>query len=131
LLEDISGDNTDFTTNIVPKMGFEKLNNGYRRVISGIYSPKPYYDRVKNFLKEYRPLKKRSFHFHPGHIRFHFGYSGAFFKSIWSLGIRDGERAHYWKLLFWSLFRRPRAFPMAITYAIYGFHFRKVFQSCL
>jgi len=131
LLEDISGDNTDFTTNIVPKMGFEKLNSGYRRVISGIYSPKPYYDRVKTFLKEYRPLKKRSFHFHPGHIRFHFGYSAAFFKSIWSLGIRDRERAHYWKLLFWSLFRRPRAFPMAITYAIYGFHFRKVFQSCL
>jgi len=131
LLEDISGDNTDFTTNIVPKMGFEKLNNGYRRVINGIYSPKPYYDRVKNFLREYRPSKRRSLHFHPGHIRFHFGYSAAFFKSIWSIGIRDRERAHYWKLLFWSLFRRPRAFPMAITYAIYGFHFRKVFQSCL
>lgn len=131
LLEDISGDNTDFTTNIVPKMGFEKLNNGYRKVISGIYSPKPYYDRVKSFLREYRPSKTRSFHFHPGHIRFHFGYSWAFFKSIWSLGIRDRERAHYWKLLFWSLFRRPRSFPMAITYAIYGFHFRKVFQSCL
>jgi len=131
LLEDISGDNTDFTTNIIPKMGFEKLNNGYRKVIRGIYSPKPYHDRVKTFLKDYKPLKKRSFHFHPGHIRFHFGYSGAIFKSIWSLGIRDGERAHYWKLFFWSLFRRPRTFPMAITYAIYGFHFRKVFQSCL
>ena len=131
LLKDISGDNTDYTTNIVPKMGFEKLNEGYRKIISGIYSPKPYHDRVKSFLKEYRPLKKKPFHFHPGHIRFHFGYSGAFFKSIWTLGIRDGERAHYWKLLLWSLFRRPRAFPMAITYAIYGFHFRKVFQSCL
>ena len=131
LLEDISGDNTDFTTNIDPKMGFEKLNNGYRRVISGIYSPKPYYDRVKSFLREYRPSKRRPLHFHPGHIRFHFGYSAAFFKSIWSLGIRDRERVHYWKLLFWSMFRRPSAFPMAITYAIYGFHFRKVFQSCL
>ncbi len=131
LLKDISGDNTDFSTNIVPKMGLERLNNGYRRVIRGIYSPKPYYGRVKHFLKEYRPLKKRPFHFHPGHIRFHFGYPGAFFKSIWSLGIRDRERCHYWKLLIWSLFRRPRTFPMAITYSIYGFHFRKVFQSCL
>ena len=131
LLEDISGDNTDFTTNIVPKMGFEKLNNGYRKVIRGIYSPKPYHDRVKSFLRDYKPLKKRSFHFHPGHIRFHFGYSGAIFKTIWSLGIRDGERAHYWKLFFWSLFRRPKLLPMAITYSIYGFHFRKVFESCL
>ena len=131
LLEDISGDNTDFTTNIVPKMGFEKLNNGYRRVISGIYSPRPYYDRVKTFLKDYKPLKNTPFHFHPGHIRFNFGYLGAFFKSIWSLGIMDRERGYYWKLLFWSIFKRPRVLPMAITYAIYGFHFRKVFQSCL
>jgi radical SAM superfamily enzyme YgiQ (UPF0313 family) len=131
LLEDISGDNTDFTTNIVPKMGLEKLNRGYRSIISGIYSPKPYYDRVKTFLKEYRPLKMTPFHFHPGNILLHFGYPGAFFKSIWSLGVRDRARAYYWKLLFWSLFRRPRAFPMAITYAIYGFHFRKVFHRCL
>jgi len=131
LLEDISGDNTDFTTNIVPKMGLEKLNRGYRTVISGIYSPKPYYDRVKTFLKDYRPLKMSPVHLHPGNIRLHFGYSGAFFKSIWSLGVRDRARGYYWKLLFWSLFRRPRAFPMAITYAIYGFHFRKVFHRCL
>ena len=131
LLKDTSGDNTDFTTNIVPKMGLEKLMIGYNKIIKGVYSPIPYYDRVKTFLKQYKPLRKRSFHFHPGLIRLHFGYLGAFFKSIWSLGIRDRERGHYWKFVFWSLFRRPRAFPMAITYAIYGFHFRKVFQRCL
>lgn len=131
LLEDISGDNTDFTTNIMPKMGLEKLFSGYRRIISGIYSPQPYYGRVKAFLKDYRPLNRGMFHFHAGYIRFHLGYPGAFFKSIWSIGIRDSARAHYWKLLLWSLLRRPKAFPMAITYAIYGFHFRKVFQHCL
>lgn len=131
LLKDITGDNTDFTTNIVPKMGFEKLFSGYKGVISGIYSPRPYYDRVKTFLKEYKPLKKRSFHFRLNYIRLHFGYLGAFFKSLWSLGIRDRERGHYWKLLCWSLFKRPRVFPLAITYAIYGFHFREVFKGCL
>jgi len=131
LLKDMSGDNTDFSTNIVPKMGFARLNHGYRRIIHGIYSPKPYYDRVRNFLRDYPPMRRRPFQFHTGHIRFHFSYPGAFFKSIWSLGIRDRERVHFWKLLFWSLFRCPRAFPMAITYAIYGFHFRKVFRNCL
>ncbi len=29
---------------------------------------------------------------------------------------------------FWSLFRRPALFSTAITYAIYGFHFRKIFE---
>jgi hypothetical protein len=28
--------------------------------------------------------------------------------------------------LFWTLFTRPRKFPLAITLTIYGFHFRKV-----
>ncbi len=131
LLEADSGDNTDFTTNIVPKMGRKTLAMGYRKIIDGIYSAKPYYDRVKCFLREHRPLTKKPFHIHPGHIRFHFGYAGALFKSIWSLGIRDKERVHFWRLLLWSLFRRPSLLPQAITYAIYGHHFRKVFQSCL
>jgi len=31
--------------------------------------------------------------------------------------------------LFWSLFRRPKLFPLAITLSIYGYHFRKVFEQ--
>jgi radical SAM superfamily enzyme YgiQ (UPF0313 family) len=129
LLKDISGDNTDFSTNIVPKMGYEKLAEGYRKVISGIYSPGLYYERVKAFLREYRPLEKRKRSFHFKYIWSHFGYIGAPLKTIVVLGIKDKARLYYWKLLFWSLFRRPRLLPMAITYSIYGFHFRKVFGS--
>ncbi|RLB06935.1 MAG: hypothetical protein DRG50_04245, partial [Deltaproteobacteria bacterium] len=59
----------------------------------------------------------------------HFAYLKAFLKSIWLLGIRGKERFYYWKLLFWTLFRHPRSFPLAVTFAIYGFHFRKVFEG--
>ncbi|MBW2130246.1 MAG: B12-binding domain-containing radical SAM protein [Deltaproteobacteria bacterium] len=131
LLEDITGDNTDLTTNILPKMGYESLLNGYKKIISGIYSPRPYYERVKRFLAEYRPLERKPYRLHYGHIRFHSSYPWALFRSIWMLGIKDRGRVQYWKLFFWSLFRRPRLFPLAITYAIYGFHFRKVFKTCL
>jgi len=31
-------------------------------------------------------------------------------------------------LVFWTLFKRPRLFPTAITMTIYGYHFRKVFH---
>jgi radical SAM superfamily enzyme YgiQ (UPF0313 family) len=131
LLEDMSGDNTDFSINFTPKMGYETLVKGYQKIIQGIYSPKPYFERVKAFLKEYKPRRKKALKLRWGHIRFHFGYSTVFFKSVLVLGMKDKARWHFWKLFFWSLFRRPKLFNLAITYAIYGYHFRKVFESQL
>ncbi|MBL7057141.1 DUF4070 domain-containing protein, partial [Candidatus Woesearchaeota archaeon] len=37
--------------------------------------------------------------------------------------------AQYWQLFFWTLFKRPSQFPVAITFAIHGYHFRRVFAS--
>jgi len=132
LREDMSGDNTDFSINFSPKMGYENLINGYRKIIQGIYAPKPYFARVKAFLRDYRrPRRKNTLRLRWGHIRLHFGYSMVLFKSVLLLGMKDRARWHFWKLFFWSLFRRPRIFPLAITYAIYGYHFRKVFENHL
>jgi len=122
LLKDISGDNTDFSINFIPKMNYKTLIKGYTIIVNKIYSPKHYYQRVKSFLKEYKPLQKRIFNFRFSHLK-------ALFKSMLFLGIKEEGRSYYWKLFFWSLFRRPRLFPMAITSAIYGFHFRKVFEN--
>lgn len=128
LLKEATGDNTDFSTNIIPKMGYEKLVEGYLRIVNGIYSPGLYYERVKGFLRQYRPVEKRKWHFHFRSLRWHLPYLGAPFKALMILGIKDKARFYYWKLFFWSLFRRPSLLPLAITYSIYGFHFRKVFQ---
>jgi len=122
MLEDASGNNTSFATNFVPKMKMELLINGYRSIIDTIYAPKNYYRRVITFLKDYQPLQRGGIHFKPG-------YLGALFKSMLILGVLGKERFQYWKLFFWSLFRRPRLFPTAITLAIYGFHFRKVAEK--
>jgi len=54
---------------------------------------------------------------------------GALMKSIMLLGVVGKERLYFWKLFFWSLMRKPRLFPLAITYAIYGFHFRKFVEQ--
>ena len=122
LLRNITGDNTDCSINFIPKMHYETLINGYKKILKSVYSPKYYYERVREFLKDYRPLQKRVF-------RFHFYYLGAFFKSILFLGIIGKERVYYWRLFFGTIFRRPRLFPYAITFAIYGFHFRKIFEK--
>jgi hypothetical protein len=52
----------------------------------------------------------------------------ALFRSVYQLGIKGTERAHYWALLLWALLRRPELFPLAVTLAIYGFHFRQVVE---
>jgi len=124
LLTNISGNNTDFSINFIPKMDYKKLIEGYKRVIRGIYSYKPYYERVMRYLKKITSVKTNSSHLSFNNIK-------AFFKSIFVLGIRDKGRVYFWKLFFWSLFKRPELFPMAITFSIYGFHFRKVFAPTL
>ncbi|MBU0456346.1 MAG: DUF4070 domain-containing protein, partial [Gammaproteobacteria bacterium] len=64
-------------------------------------------------------------------FQFRFIYLGALLKSMLFLGIIGKERFHYWRLFFWTITRRPRLFPLAITLAIYGFHFRKNFEKYL
>jgi radical SAM superfamily enzyme YgiQ (UPF0313 family) len=122
LMKSPTGDNTDFSINFIPKMSHEALLTGYNKILKTIYSPKHYYARIKTFLKGHHPAKIRS-----GNLRLDYVMAG--FKSAVRLGIIGRERYQYWKLFFWSLFRRPRLFPLAITLAIYGFHFRKVFSK--
>lgn len=121
LLHGMSGDNTDFSMNFVPVMNTETLLAGYRNLVRHIYSPRQYYARVKQFMREYKPLQHKRFHLKPVHIK-------ATVKSVVLLGIIGRERLYYWRLLVWSLFHRPSLIPMAIMFSIYGFHFRKVFE---
>jgi len=123
LLKDVTGDNTDCSINFIPKMQYETLVDGYKKIINKIYSPKHYYKRVRTFLREYRPLDNRTV------FQLRLTHFNAFFKSIIILGVVGKERFQYWKLLIWTMFRRPKLFPLSVTLAIYGFHFRKVFEN--
>jgi len=122
LLKDSSGNNTAIDLNFVPRMQPETLIAGYQRILDTIYAPKQYYRRVIKLFNEYRPRPQGRFHLQQGHI-------GALFKSMLVMGFIGRGRLHYWKLFFWTLFRKPRLFPLAITYAVHGFHFRKVAEK--
>ena len=123
LLKDFSGNNTDFSINFIPRMDPNSLLDGYKKILNKIYSPKYYYDRVMRFMKEYTPKKKKVFHLNPNYIL-------ALFRSIYKLGVFGEERIYYWKLFFWSLFRKPQLFSLAILFSIYGYHFRRISNSC-
>lgn len=115
-----TGDNVDGTTNIVPKMNLDVLRDGYKRILQHIYAPEHYYQRVRTFLREYQPPKIRP--------KLSLSDFMAFLRSIFHLGIVGKERVHYWKLILWTHFRRPELLSLAITLAIYGHHFRKVYE---
>jgi len=123
LLNDSSGDNTDCSLNFIPKMNRETLINGYKHILNTIYSPKQYYERVRTFQEEYKPPKRK------GRTQLQFYHIRGFIKSIWILGVKEEGRRYYWKLFLSTLFKRPRTFPLSMSLAVYGFHFRKVIEK--
>ncbi|MFH1690703.1 MAG: DUF4070 domain-containing protein [Candidatus Eisenbacteria bacterium] len=113
---DMSGDNANGTTNIVPTMGVKPLEQGYRRMMTDLYSPGVYYARLRTFLREYKPKAAKT--------RLRGWHIMAFLRSLYYLGVVGNERFRYQGLLIWTLFRNPRAFPTAIVLAISGYHLR-------
>jgi radical SAM superfamily enzyme YgiQ (UPF0313 family) len=120
LVEQDSGDNTDASMNFVPRMDRNTLVDGYKLVLSTIYSPRPYYARVKTFLEQYRPGRKA------GNPNLAVGQISAFLRSVWFLGVTDRDRWQFWRFFGSTLFKRPRSFSISITLAVYGYHFRRV-----
>jgi radical SAM superfamily enzyme YgiQ (UPF0313 family) len=122
IISQFTGDQTSYNINFIPKMDLPVLLNGYQKIIHGIYSSKMFYTRVLTFLKSYKPpvMGKRSFSFYK---------LLPLIRSIFLIGIFGKKRRYYWYLLFWSLFRKPQVFSLAITYSIQGYHFRKVFRD--
>jgi len=127
VLERHSGDNVDGTTNIVPVAGGELVRDGYRAGLRRLYSPQVYYQRIRAFLRDYRkPRVAARWGWAPALSKL-----WAFVLSVCRLGIVGKERIEYWKLLVWTVFRRPRAFGLAVTLSIYGYHFRRSCEARL
>lgn len=119
LLYGWSGNNMDGATNIIPKMNYNELIKGYSKIISTIYSPGEYYKRLKLFIREYR---------NPGWLRNKISMKEikAFIRLVWLIGIIEKGKKEFWNFLFFSLFRYPDKFPLAMTMTVYGYHFRRI-----
>ena len=122
IVDKFTGDNTDYSINFVPVMDKNELLKGYQKIIQNIYSCKAYYARVLTFLKQYDP---------PSVEPLSFNRFMALIKSIIYIGILKKESIYFWKILFWSVFNKPKTFPLAVTYSIYGYHFRRVFRDVI
>jgi len=48
-------------------------------------------------------------------------------KAVVVLIVFDKGRLYFWKLVFWTIFNRPKRFARALSLWVEGYHFRKVF----
>ncbi|HQM47014.1 MAG TPA: B12-binding domain-containing radical SAM protein [Smithellaceae bacterium] len=122
LLDKFQVDNTDGGINYIPVMDKDALACGYRDMLTTLYSPRVFYQRVSEFLKSYHPapiVRKEK------HI---LENTKVLLKSIFYLGIlgNGASQWFYWKMMIKSLIFYPRSFYAAIQFMIYGEHFRKV-----
>ena len=121
LVDEMSGDNADGTTNIIPRMPLPTLRAGYKRILETIYAPANFYRRVRTFLRDYNPRRMK--------VQLQWTEIQAWFRTIYHLGIKGRERLHYWGLFFWTALHRPRLVPLAVTLAVYGYHFRRICEA--
>jgi radical SAM superfamily enzyme YgiQ (UPF0313 family) len=120
--DDFSGD-TSFALNFIPKMNPQTLISGYRDILNTIYSPKPYYERIKTLLREYHP-KARGWKLQSPRWRVQ-----GFLNCVWFVGIREKGRRYFWRTAASTLITRPKSFPLLVTLSIYGYHFRRVMSQ--
>jgi radical SAM superfamily enzyme YgiQ (UPF0313 family) len=123
ILEESSGDNVDGHTNFVTRMDPDSLQKGYRHILTSIYSPELFYKRIKTFLTEFQPEKPP--------VTLEVQEILALFRAIWKLGILGRERRQFWDLVIWVFLKDVRKFPLAITFSIYGYHFRRITEEHL
>lgn len=120
LMKESSGNNTDASLNFIPKMNAQDLLDGYRTIINNIYSIKPYYKRVRQFLMTYQPIRGMK-------NKVRFSIFKSFFLSVYIIGIISKGRGEFWKLFVWTLYKKPLLIKEAMQFAVYGYHFRIVY----
>jgi radical SAM superfamily enzyme YgiQ (UPF0313 family) len=112
--------------NFVPKMGMDRLVQGYTWVLRNLFEPQPYYQRALANLKVLAP--------HPVVAPPKTGLVEvmAFFIILYKLGLRDrGGRRYFWAYLCKVLFRHLPMLHRAMDHAARGYHFRTLLRDFL
>jgi radical SAM superfamily enzyme YgiQ (UPF0313 family) len=122
LLRESSGDNTEGSLNFIPRMDKARLVEGYKRILSTIYSPAEYYQRSLDCLSHLtqgpEPRKTRLT-----------SDLAAFARVALVLGLLDGARMDFWRYMKRTLTEHRQNFAHAVTLAAMGYHFRKLTRS--
>ncbi len=97
------------------------LFNGYKRILDTIYNPRDYNERIKTFIREFKPPKRKVFR-----IKIQKFQLRALFGSMWLLGIKGSGRKYFWQLLLWVSVKYPGLLPYAVGSLLAGLHLRSI-----
>jgi hypothetical protein len=99
-----------------------RLVEGYKKILRTIYSPAEYYQRALDCLSHLTqgPEPRRSSLI---------GDVASFARVVLALGVRDRERAEFWRYLRRATTTHRRNFAHAVMLAAMGYHFRKLTES--
>jgi radical SAM superfamily enzyme YgiQ (UPF0313 family) len=122
LLKESTGNNTEGSLNFIPRMDSARLVEGYKRILSTIYSPAEYYQRALDCLSHLTQGPE------PRRTRLTSDLA-ALTRIALVLGVRDGARIEFWRYMKRTLTSHRRNFAHAVTLAAMGYHFRKLTQS--
>jgi radical SAM superfamily enzyme YgiQ (UPF0313 family) len=118
------GNNThDFEINFIPKMPKAKLMEGYKYIISEIYNPKNYFERCLTLLSRL-PNKNLT------NQKVNWTDFKALLLSIFKQGF-SSYGIIYFKYLLKVLIKKRNLFPLAVNYAVKGYHFFKITEEIL
>jgi radical SAM superfamily enzyme YgiQ (UPF0313 family) len=121
LLLESSGNNTHDCLNFIPRMNTEKLVEGYKALLKGIYTPEEYYRRVLRFLEQRGPSAARTICKFSDYL--------ALAKSLLRQGVLDRYRMAYWRFLVTALRHHRDSFETAVALAIMGYHLRRITEA--
>jgi radical SAM superfamily enzyme YgiQ (UPF0313 family) len=124
LLKESGGNNvgTESSLNFVPRMDTARLLEGYKRILSTIYSPAEYYQRALDCLSHLTEGGE------PRRTRLTSDVA-AFARVAIVLGVLDSARMEFWRYMKRTLTEHRRNFAHAVTLAAMGYHFRKLTRS--
>jgi len=121
LIGEFSGNNVMDDTNIITRMDRDTLRTKYRALVTALYEPKNYYERVRNLLVELKEPKEKP--------PFTLEALLAVVRCFFWLGLIRRGRLHFWRVFLWTCLRRPESVQNFLGLAILGYHFRKVHEE--
>ncbi|HYG15136.1 MAG TPA: B12-binding domain-containing radical SAM protein [Bacteroidia bacterium] len=111
-------------TNIVPMMDEKVLYDGFLELTSHIYSPEGSYQRLIQFFTTYKHPKV-SFKV-PEKIKLK--DIKTILRVVYLLGIKDSNRAYFWKLIAWSYKNNRKFLDKAFLYSIMMYQMYQTFM---
>lgn len=123
LLHEGAGTNTEASLNFVPKMDRETLIEGYKNILSTIYSPAEFYERASVSLQLY----STSEYAHGDKLNLNDLISAL--RVFVKLGLLDNSRRDFWRFIYHFLSKRRDLLPDAVGMAAFGYHFRRITEE--